>query len=164
MIGMIKRAWEFTRPQAGWLAIFAGFSVGCLFLGFYFSVASSHAPSVLQLDNHLLNNTVKEGGILKLYVDAKHQQNFNCLGIIIREYSRYTEFDGQRIRETVRSAPSAAPIIRGHEKGYIVDIPLPSDVTAGRWDYLEEKIYNCGLDGIKRYRSPDNMSFVVLPK
>lgn len=119
------------------------------------TVHNMNHPPMLQRNAYLEDDVVPAGGTLILIVtDVNMDEDVNCTGYIIREFSREIKLkNGKTV--TLKKRALVAPPPAGTSGEYGIEIPLMPGMRPGRWHFVGETVRDCGvwLGGVSKYQT-----------
>lgn len=148
-----------SYPRVFWTFLCLGCAVGGVIAGGVWMFQVLDRPPVIILNSRLLTAEVHRDAWLQFEVRQVGHMGRGCTGAITREFFRPIVVDGADRREKMRTG-GPAPIVQDGETAYVIDVPLPPNMPAGAWTFQGETSYDCGIWGLKRYRTSE-MPFVV---
>ena len=102
------------------------------------------SPSVRFLDApYEIDGLVTPGSTIDIVYHSTRERD--CAGSTSREIWRWTDHNGERVRQIRLLASSVAPVTEIGTESFILSISVPPDIEPGEWFYRAKTTETCWL-------------------
>ena len=134
------------RWRVSWLFVAATIPVGAL-IGAHYLSPIINGPPVSIVTSDAIDELVHPGGMLRFRITAIIRDRQPCSGYLVREFSRRITVDGREMWEKHRLPMVPPPLADPDALEYVVAVPIPDELVAGKWRYRGRTVYDCGVVG-----------------
>jgi len=153
-----------VRWRIAWFYAALAVPLGVL-IGVGYVAPLINGPPVTVIVSAPIDEPVYPGGLLRFKIQSKARDRQNCTGYISREFAKEIMVDGKLTWDKLRLPMVPPPMGEAGVEEYVVSVPIPLELTVGKWRYRASTVFDCGVfGGGIRYYVTTPVFFTLAPK